>query len=177
MNLQEQIFSSKVRAEIFRLLFGFENQELHLREIERRAGFAIGTVRQESEKLTALGLIIKWQDGNRTCFHGNRNHPLYTKFRNIIHKTLGLTDVVRRALDHPDFRFTFVFVSIASVKEVSTSDTNLLVIGSLGLRIVTRLLVGTRSLLSRKINLVTMKEKEFVTRKNPGNNIFNASYM
>lgn len=165
MNLPAQIFSSKARAEIFRLLFGLKNRELHLREIERQTGFAIGTVRQETEKLVGLGLLIKRQDGNRTCFLANRNHLLYAEIHNIILKTTGLTDVLRKALDHPDIRFAFIFGSIASGNEASTSDIDLLIIGSPGLGTISRLLAGASNLLSREINPVTMPEKEFVTRK------------
>jgi len=55
MNVLAQILSSKVRSGIFRLLFGTETRELHLREIERKTGFAIGTVRQPG-----LEDRIKW---------------------------------------------------------------------------------------------------------------------
>jgi len=165
MNLPAQIFSSKARAEIFRLLFGLENRELHLREIERQTGFAIGTVRQETEKLTALDLLIKRQDGNRTCFLANRNHPLYIEIHNIILKTTGLADVLKKALDHPDIRFAFVFGSIASGNEVTSSDIDLYVIGALGLRSVTNLLAGVANLLGREINPVTMSEQAFMAKK------------
>ena len=47
MILLPDILSSRVRAEIFRLLFGVAAQELHVRELERRSGLTIGTVQQE----------------------------------------------------------------------------------------------------------------------------------
>ncbi|MCD6441209.1 MAG: hypothetical protein J7L86_05420 [Candidatus Marinimicrobia bacterium] len=50
MNLLAQILSSKVRSEIFRLLLGTKTRELHLREIERKTGFGIGTVQQSGFK-------------------------------------------------------------------------------------------------------------------------------
>ena len=52
-----QILSSRVRAEVFRLLFGLGEAELHGREIQRRSGLAVGTVRQELKKLERLGLV------------------------------------------------------------------------------------------------------------------------
>ena len=64
MNVPAQILSSKVRSGISRLLSGTETpvcrsgtgrQELHLRGIERKTGFAIGTVRQPG-----LEDRIKW---------------------------------------------------------------------------------------------------------------------
>jgi hypothetical protein len=51
MNVLAEILSSKIRAEIFRLLFGTSAEELHMREIERRSGYAIGTIQTELKKL------------------------------------------------------------------------------------------------------------------------------
>ena len=44
MDLLAEMLSSNIRAEIFRLLFGVRDEELHMREIERRSGAAIGTI-------------------------------------------------------------------------------------------------------------------------------------
>ena len=68
MNILAEILSSKVRAEFFRILFGIESKEYHLREIQRRSDLAIGTVRQEANKLERIGLIKKRGDGNRTYY-------------------------------------------------------------------------------------------------------------
>ncbi len=42
MSVLSEILSSKVRAEVFRHLFGLDEKALHVREIERRSGFVIG---------------------------------------------------------------------------------------------------------------------------------------
>ncbi len=47
MNALSQILSSKVRAEIFRILFGVHAAEMHMRELEREAGCTIGPVQTE----------------------------------------------------------------------------------------------------------------------------------
>jgi predicted transcriptional regulator len=51
------IVSSRVKAEIFRLLFGLRRPELHLREIVRQSGLSLGTVQQELKGLPAVGLL------------------------------------------------------------------------------------------------------------------------
>jgi len=47
MGTLSDILSSRVRAEIFRLLFGLDEKELHLREIERQAALSLSTIRQD----------------------------------------------------------------------------------------------------------------------------------
>ena len=68
MNLLSEILSSKVRAEVFRLLFGLDNGALHVRGIERKTGFAIGTIQTEMKKLHRLNLVLKERDGNRLYY-------------------------------------------------------------------------------------------------------------
>jgi hypothetical protein len=64
MNSLAGLICSQVRAEIFGVLFGVKAGALHLREIQRQTGFAIGTVRQDIGKLVNLGLVKSRRDGN-----------------------------------------------------------------------------------------------------------------
>ncbi|MCZ6635225.1 MAG: winged helix-turn-helix domain-containing protein [bacterium] len=92
MHILEQILSSKTRAAIFRLLFGPARNELHCREIQRRSGLAIGTVRQELQKLERLDLVKAYRDSNRLYYRANLDHLLYEDIRNMVLKTAGYPD-------------------------------------------------------------------------------------
>ena len=148
-----EILSSKIRAEIFRLLWGSDNAVLHMREIERKSGFTIGTVQRELSKLVKLDLIYKMKDGNRTYYQANRENPIYQDIFNIVQKTVGLAQIIKKALTKTDkIEFAFIFGSIASRKENSNSDIDLMVIGNLGLRNVVSLLSGISEKTGREIN-------------------------
>ena len=134
MNTLAMILSSKARAGIFKLLFGIEARDLHLRDIERRTGFAIGTVKQETSKLVRTGLVTKRLDGNRTYFRANTSHPLYPDIRNMVLKSIGLADALKDALSDTAIHYAFVFGSIASGTEKAESDVDLFVIGDISLR-------------------------------------------
>jgi predicted nucleotidyltransferase len=165
MNILAEILSSRVRAEIFRILFGTDAQEYHLREIQRRAKLAIGTVQQEATKLEKLQLIIKQQDGNRTYYKANTAHPLYREIHNLVLKTIGLTDILRTALSSDAVKFAFVFGSFAAGAEKSESDIDVFIIGEIGLRAVSKLLKDPGLKIGREINPHVMTTKEFITRK------------
>lgn len=165
MNTLSLILSSKVRAGIFRIFFSIDNKEIHLREIERKTGFAIGTVRQETTKLVKIGLLNKRKDGNRTYFIANRSHPLFHEIHNLVLKTTGLVDVFKNALLDNDIQFAFIFGSIAQGLEKPESDIDLFVIGSLSLRKISKLLKDCSEKFGREINTVTMNEKEYLKRK------------
>jgi len=109
-----EVLSSRVKAEIFRLLFGISDAELHLREIERRSGLNVATVRQELQRLIELELVRARKDGNRVCYSANRQHPLYPEIHNLVLKTSGLVDMLRVALKKADVELAFVFGSLGA---------------------------------------------------------------
>ena len=63
MDILSEILSSRIRASVFRLLFGFDEKELYMRELARRSGFSIGAVQSELKKLFSLELINKKKMG------------------------------------------------------------------------------------------------------------------
>ncbi len=162
-----EILSSKVRTEIFRLLFGSDNAALHMREIERKSGFTIGTVQRELSKLVKLDLIYKTKDGNRTYYHANKENPIYQDISNIVQKTVGLVFLLKEALSQSTaIEFAFLFGSLASGKQKSHSDIDLFVIGDIGLRKILSLLHGISDKTGREINPQVISKLEFINRVN-----------
>ena len=153
MSLLSEILSSNIRADIFRLLFGATDSELHMREIERRSGYAIGTIQSELKKLLRLDLVIKRRDGNRTYYRANKEHPLFFDIQRIVLKTVGLVDILHHKLKScREIPIAFVFGSIARQREMAESDVDLFVIGDLGLRNLVGLLSGVSDIIGREIN-------------------------
>ena len=166
MDILSEILSSKIRAEIFHLLFGITDDELHMREIERRSGHAIGTIQTELKKLLRLDLVIKRRDGNRLYYRANKDQPLYPDIHSLVIKTIGLTDIFKKAIgQHPDIQIAFVFGSIAGHNEKAGSDVDLMVIGDLGLRRLTKILSGLPEQIGREINPHVLSVEEFRKRK------------
>ncbi len=165
MNVLSKILSSKIRSEIFCLLFGISNQELHMREIERRTGYAIGTIQAELKKLSGLDLILKRKDGNRLYYRANQEHPLYPEIRSLVLKTDGLVNIFQAALVHNSKIFiAFVFGSVARHDENAKSDVDLMVIGDIGLRQLSKILSHTPEQIGREINPHILSIKEFKKR-------------
>src|SRR5437773_1049441 len=129
-----ELLSSRVKAEIFRLLFATEGRELHVREIGRQAALNDATVRQELKRLTRIGVVRARQDGNRLYYHANNEHPLYPDIHNLVLKTSGLVDALRAALDNRGIAIAFVFGSLANGTEKARSDVDLMIIGNVSLR-------------------------------------------
>jgi len=168
MSTLSLLLSSGVRAELYRLLFGLNAEELHVRELERQTGFAVSTVRQELKKLDLLGLVQTRVSGNRTYYHANSNHPLFPEIRSLVLKTNGLVDVLREALGKESVRMAFVFGSVAEGSETAESDIDLMVIGSISLRTLAGRLSGVPQTVGRELNPSVMTEAEFSKRSQAG---------
>jgi len=165
MSLLPEILSSKIRAEIFRMLFGLSDESLHMREIERRSGFAIGTIQTELKKLLKLDLVKKRRDGNRLYFSANRDHPLYPEIHNLVLKTVGLAEYIKAALEKSKkINMAFVFGSLADNRENAVSDVDLMVVGELGLKKLISLLSNVSDQIGREINPHALSLSEFSTR-------------
>jgi len=164
MNRLAELLSSRARAEIFRLLLSGTGEELHVREIERRSGLNDSTIRQELTKLVRLDLVQSRRDSNRVYYRAKTENPLYPEIRNLVLKTSGLADVLKSALVDKRIRVAFVFGSIARGDETATSDIDLMVIGQLGLRDLSRLLSGIQEKIGREVNPYVLKEEELRKR-------------
>jgi DNA-binding transcriptional ArsR family regulator len=158
------IVASRVKAEIFRLLFGLRRPELHLREIVRQSGLSLGTVQQELKGLTSVGLLKSRRDGNRVYFSANPDHPDHRELSALVLKTDGLAGVLGKALTDPEVQLAFVLGSIARGGHAE-SDVDLMVIGSIGLRGLTKLLSGVAEVVGREINPHILTPEEFRERK------------
>jgi DNA-binding transcriptional ArsR family regulator len=168
MSMLPDILSSRARAEIFRLLFGVSAQELHVRELERRSGLALGTIQQELKKLEGMELLVARKDGNRVYYTANTAHPLYQDIHSLVLKTSGLIEVLREALSGEGITAAFVFGSVAREEEGAEGDVDIMIVGDVGLKAVSAWLSGVSEKLCREVNPHVMSNAEFRRRRESG---------
>lgn len=165
MTLLADILSSRTRAELFRVLFGVVARECHLRELQRQTGASLGAVQNELARLETLHLVAVRRDGNRKYFSANRAHPVFPEIHRLVVKTAGLRDVLAEALSkEPGIALAFVFGSVARGEETAISDIDLMIIGDIGLRRISAILVEATERIGREINPHAMPAAEFRDR-------------
>ncbi len=81
------ILFPQVRAQVLRLLFADPAAELHLRELTRRSGLALGTIQTELTKLATTQLVVSERDGNRRYYRANAAHPLFPTLQRLVLQT------------------------------------------------------------------------------------------
>lgn len=147
-----ELFGSRAKAEVIRILFGLSSNEVYISEIIRRSGLAGQGVDEQLRVLFALGLVTSRPDGNRRYFQANREHPFYPDLRALVLKSSGMADVISEALTNPGIELAFVFGSIARREERADSDVDLMVFGSVGFRDVASAMRPLSERLGREVN-------------------------
>ena len=144
----------EVRKKVLALLLAKPDQQWYLRDIERRTGLAIGTVRRELIGLANAGIITKSKDGNRTYYQANTVCPFFTELSGLLRKTAGLVDVLSEALESlaRKIKVAFIYGSMASGSAKSQSDVDLMVIGECSFGEVAEALMQGQEKLYREVN-------------------------
>ncbi|MDO9182862.1 MAG: nucleotidyltransferase domain-containing protein [Bacteriovorax sp.] len=159
-----ELFTSDSRAEIMRILFDGEGKEHYLREIEKLTHIQINSLQKEVKHLAKIDLIKARKDGNRIYYKANTENPIYSDLVSIVEKTVGIVSLLKEKLNDPKIECAFLFGSMATNREKATSDIDLIVIGDLGMRALTKLLSGLQEKLGREINPHIYTEDEFKKR-------------
>jgi predicted nucleotidyltransferase len=142
------------RQAVLSLLFGHPDQRFYQRQIIQRIGLGSGTVQRELQNLVLGGVLVRTVEGRQTYFQVNRQSPIFGELQSIVRKTLGVSQVLREALSKLGRRIkvAFVYGSIATGKETSVSDIDVLIIGGVSLMDVVSATANSQRDLGREVN-------------------------
>ena len=82
----ERIFSSQTRVKLLCLFLLHPEHEIHVREICRRTGLNINSVRRELANLEGIGLLRSHTRGNARFYTVNIAFPIYQELVGIFLK-------------------------------------------------------------------------------------------
>jgi predicted nucleotidyltransferase len=138
----------------------------YMSDLARHLRVRPSSLQRELAQMVGAGILRKRHEGNRVYFQADSDCPFFQDLQRIIIKTTGLVDVVREALQPlaKKIKVAFVYGSIARSDERSTSDIDLMVVGSLGLADLAPALKKAQKTLARMINPLLYSRDEF-TRK------------
>lgn len=73
----EQLFGSKTRVKLLQLFYSNPNRSFYVREITRKIGEQINSVRRELSNLLSIGIITSDATQNRLYYEVNQNYEFY----------------------------------------------------------------------------------------------------
>jgi DNA-binding transcriptional ArsR family regulator len=138
----------------------------YLSELARRLHVPPSSLQRELAQFVEAGIVTKRQDGNRVYFQADQTCPVFHELSRMLAKTAGLADVVRSALTplQSNIDFAFIYGSIASSKERSSSDVDLMVIGGANLADLAVVLRPAEEQLGRSVNVSVYTTREFLKK-------------
>jgi DNA-binding transcriptional ArsR family regulator len=138
----------------------------YLTELARRLHVPPSSLQRELAQFVEAGIVTKRQDGNRVYFQADQTCPVFHELSRMLAKTAGLADVVRSALTplQSNIDFAFIYGSIASSKERSSSDVDLMVIGGANLADLAVVLRPAEEQLGRSVNVSVYTTREFLKK-------------
>lgn len=158
----EALFPS-TRRKILTLFFLHPDEQFYFREVLKLTATKQGAIQRELKSLTRAGILEMETRGNQTYYSVNKSHPVYPELRNIVLKTFGLVDVLKRTLSPLKRRIevAVIYGSIATGEETAKSDIDLLVIGKTSFDQLSRVISKAEKELKREINPTLYPVKEF----------------
>jgi DNA-binding transcriptional ArsR family regulator len=135
----------------------------YLVELARHLRLRPSSLQRELRQLTEAGILTRRRDGNRVYFQADRACPVFPELAQILFKTVGVVEAIRKALEplHDEIYIAFIYGSIATSTERSVSDIDLMVIGSAQLSRVAPLLRDLERQVGRPINPTVYGRDEF----------------
>lgn len=151
--LADALFS-RTQQQVLGLLYGEPEKSFFINEILRATGMGVATIKRELDRLEMAGILQRNKIGNQQHYQAEPLCPIYAELRAIVTKTLGVADIVSRALLplKDKIELAFIFGSVARGSENTGSDIDLMLVGTVGLEEVVSLTYPVQASLGRYIN-------------------------
>lgn len=166
MSISSALFSDS-QACVLQWLFGQPERSYHLSELRRLTSLGSASLQRELNRLVDAGLVNSERVGNLRRFQANPQSPVYQELLSLVRKTLGVTPLLRDALQPLAGRLSkaFIYGSVARQTDTAGSDVDLLLVGeSLSLNEILTLLMPLETQLGRKINPNCYTPAEYAKR-------------
>ncbi|MFO7929701.1 MAG: nucleotidyltransferase domain-containing protein [Candidatus Humimicrobiaceae bacterium] len=169
-----KLFSSKTRVEVLKLFLLNADEIFYQRQISKLTAQPIRGVQREVEKLSKIGLIESSVQGNRNYYKLNKACPIAQDLKNIFLKTVGVAKVLKESLSKERIKFAFIYGSYAKGEESFLSDIDLMVIGDILSKELSRILSEPKQKLRRVINYAVFPLNEFIKKANQKDHFINS---
>ena len=94
-----QLITSKTRLRLLIKFFISQANRGYLNGLASEFNESTNSIRKELNHLSEAGYLEKYKDNNKVGYKANVNHPMFDILRKIVHKHLGLEDIVTRVLE------------------------------------------------------------------------------
>jgi len=159
------LLSSKNRAKILAFFLTHPGERFYYSELVKRLKITSSAIQNELARFRKVGLLETKREANIRYYWINKNFPLYPELKNIVLKTSGLADELKKELSNiGEIKFAFIYGSVAKNTEDIKSDIDLMIIGNPNLDTLTQIVSKAEENLSREINYTIFEVQEWKQR-------------
>jgi len=153
---------TKNQTLILEVFFNHPEKSYYLHELGRMINKKPGVFQKDINKLVENDILQSEYQANNRFFKLNKSHPLYSEFKSIFFKTVGIEGTLRKFLKKiKDVRHAFIYGSFAKGREHKDSDIDLMIIGSAKQDDVLDMVNKLEDKFRREINYTLISEKEY----------------
>ncbi len=162
----ETLLGSKLRAKVLGWLFTHPDERYFVRQLTTLVEEDSTNVSRELARLEKTGILVTTTEGKQKYYQANRQSPLFNELHGLMLKTVGVADIIKKALEPrmADIKLAFIFGSVAKRAENRFSDIDLLVVGDITFGEVVDLISTAEGALNRELNPVVYTLAEFNKR-------------
>lgn len=162
----ETLLGSRLRAKVLGWLFSHPDERYFVRQLTALMKEDSTNVSRELARLEKTGILVKNTEGKQKYYQANRQSPIFNELHGLILKTVGVADIIKKALEPriADIKLAFIFGSVAKRAENRFSDIDLLVVGDITFGEVVDLISTAEGALNRELNPVVYTLAEFNKR-------------
>ena len=168
--LSDALFTT-TQQKVLGLLYAQPEKSFYVKEILRLTGMGVATIKRELDRMLGAGILRMTKIGNQHHYQANPECPVYHELSGIVKKTFGITDIIRSALSivSGQIDWAFIYGSVASGKETTDSDIDLMIVGAPRFSEVAGLLYPVQKNLGREINPKIYSRKEWILMQKRNN--------
>jgi predicted nucleotidyltransferase len=158
----EAIFPS-IRAGVLSAALLEPDRWWFMSELARHLGSGPSSLQRELESLVDAGILERREDGRRVYFRANSGSPVFKDLRGLVEKTAGIVPALDHALEPLGRRIelALVYGSVARGDENSSSDVDLMIVGSVRQIELVPVLRKLEDRFSREVNATLYSPREF----------------
>ncbi|HEY4712125.1 MAG TPA: nucleotidyltransferase domain-containing protein [Dehalococcoidia bacterium] len=162
----ETLLGSRLRAKVLGWLFSHPDERYFVRQLTALVKEDSTNVSRELARLEKTGILVTTTEGKQKYYQANRQSPIFNELHGLILKTVGVADIIKKALEPrmADIKLAFIFGSVAKRAENRFSDIDLLVVGDITFGEVVDLISTAEGALNRELNPVVYTLAEFNKR-------------
>ena len=95
----ESLITSKTRLRLIIKFFVNIANKGYLNSLANEFGESTNSVRKELNNLSSAGYLNKYNENNKVIYKANVYHPLFKVIQKIVHKHLGIEDILETVYD------------------------------------------------------------------------------